>query len=69
MIPEQAISDAGGDWSGYGEATGQALLDLIQGGKISIVFANNALLVGVELADGQTGYYQLPHVKDLANFS
>jgi len=68
MIKPEEIASAGGDWGGYGEVSGQQLIALMQGNKVSIVFANNALVIGVENSQGQTGVYNVPHVQDIANF-
>lgn len=69
MLNASNIQNAGGDWAGFGEITGDNLLNMIKDGKISVMFANKAILVGVELPDGQAGTYNLPHVEDIANFS
>jgi hypothetical protein len=61
LINQEQIDKAGGDWGEYGEVTGQALLDLITEGKLSVVFGNNSLLVGVTRPDGTNGVYNLPH--------
>lgn len=68
MLRNEDVQASGGDWAGYGELTGQPLLDFISAGKLSVMFANKAVLVGVQLDDGTTGTYVLPHVADIANF-
>lgn len=68
MIKPEEIAAAGGDWGGYGELTGQQLIALMQANKLSLVLANNALVLGVENAQGQVGTYNIPHVADIANF-
>lgn len=61
MIKPEDIAKVGGDWAGYGELSGQALLDLIQQGKISMVFADQAVQIAVQRADGTSGTYNLKH--------
>ncbi len=69
MLRAEDVQAAGGDWAGYGEVVGPALLDMIQSGKISVMFADKAILIGVQTPSGETGTYVLPHVADIANFS
>jgi len=65
--PEE-IAAVGGDWGGYGEVSGQALIALMQANKLSLVFGNDALVLTVENSSGQVGVYNIPHVQDIANF-
>lgn len=67
MIPQAEIDKLGGDWGQYGEVVGQALLDIIQQGKLSVAFCDKGLIVGVQRADGTNGRYNLKHT-DLADF-
>lgn len=68
LIPQAEIDASGGDWGQYGELTGEELLNTIRQGKLSVVFGNKSIIVGVQRPDGSTGTYQLPHISDIANF-
>lgn len=63
MIDPKLIEAAGGDWAGYGEISKQQLLELLQQDKISIVFANNSILIAVQTQAGSTGIYNLAHTQ------
>lgn len=67
MIPQEEIDKLGGDWGQYGEIAGQALLDLIQQGKLSVAFCDKGLILGIQRQDGASGRYNLKHT-DLADF-
>lgn len=67
MIPQEEIDQLGGDWAGYGEVVGPALMQLIQDGRLSILFAGEAVIVAIQRADGTNGRYNLKHT-DLADF-
>lgn len=68
LIPQEEIDKSEGDWGQYGELTGEALLSLIRENKLSVLFGNKSIIVGVQRPDGATGTYQLPHIDDIANF-
>lgn len=65
MIHPDKIAAAGGDWGQYGEVLLQDLVSTY-GDKVSIVFADKAVLVGVTRPDGTIGEYSLKHT-DVAN--
>lgn len=60
-IPDSEIAAAGGDWAGYGEITGPAILNLLQQDKLRLLFANNGLVISIQKADGAVGDYQVLH--------
>lgn len=59
--PEE-VTQAGGDWSGYGELTGQQFIALLQANKISFVLADKGVIMAVENSQGQVGTYNFQHV-------
>lgn len=65
MIPQdklQPILDAyGGEWGGNGELVGQALLDYIAAGKLSLVFADKGIIFGVQTTNGDVGIYPIEY--------
>lgn len=64
-IKQEEIDAAGGDWGGYGELSGDELMDVLLN-HTSIVLADKGLVISIERADGQIGTYNLEHVP---NFS
>ena len=60
-IKQADIDSAGGDWAGYGELDGQQLIALMQENKLSVVFANDAVLLDIENTQGQRGTYTIKH--------
>lgn len=67
MIPQDNIDKLGGDWGQYGEVVGQQLIALMQANKLSMVFADKGIMIGVERPDGTTGVYNLRH-EDVKSF-
>ena len=67
MIPQDSIDKMGGDWGLYGEVVGKQLIALMQTNKMSVVFADKGLIIGVERGDGTQGTYNIKHT-DLADF-
>lgn len=62
------MAEAGNDWSGRGEVTGQDLLDLITSGKLSMFFGNDLLLIGVQTVSGDAGTYKVVDLTALSKF-
>lgn len=62
---EDHVEEAGGDWGGT-----ETLPEILSHPeRYRIGWAQNAVLLEVQRADGSYGVYKLPHVEDLASFS
>lgn len=68
MIPadklDPVLATYGGEWGGNGQLVGQALLDYIAAGKLSMTFADKGVIIGMQTTDGGIGVYPIPYAEN-----